>query len=116
MRLIDADVLKEKIKNSDLTNHMKMALLSCVSSMPAVASLPNDPLTLDELRKMDRQPIWIVGVSSINDFKGHWDICCWEYMSGSSIYFPYCMESPSTNDYGITWTAYRWKLEHSKEV
>lgn len=66
---------------------------------------PNDPLTLEELRKMDGEPVWIVGVSSIQSFQGHWDICEWE--NGEAVNFPHCMESPDITLYGKTWLAYR---------
>lgn len=72
-------------------------------------SPPNTPLTLAELREMDGEPVWIVGVSSINNFKGHWDICNW--VGGRLAAFPYCLESPNEDEYGITWFAYRHKLE-----
>ena len=36
---------------------------------------PNEPLTLDELREMDGEPVWTVGVSYTNDGKwAMWDI------------------------------------------
>lgn len=66
---------------------------------------PNDPLTLEELREMDGEPVWVVGVASINKFRGHWDICDWE--NGEVVSFPYCMENPDIGQYGITWRAYR---------
>ena len=52
----------------------------------------NNPLTLEELREMDGKPVWVVGVSSIGHFNGHWDICDWE--NGDVVFFPYCMEIP----------------------
>lgn len=68
----------------------------------------NEPLTIEELRKMDGEPVWIVGVSSINHFRGHWDICDWE--NGEVILFPHCMETPDKELYGISWLAYRHPL------
>lgn len=35
MKLINTDIAKEYVKQSDLNNSEKMALLSCISSMPA---------------------------------------------------------------------------------
>lgn len=72
----------------------------------------NRPLTLDELREMDGQPVWIVNVADINCFQGHWDICDWE--NGERVLFPYCLETPDIADYdpegklGVAgWRAYR---------
>lgn len=70
---------------------------------------PNLPLTLDELKEMDGQPVWIVGVSCINNFKGHWDIC--DLQNGEVIEFSYCIEQPDLHLLGISWWAYRRKPE-----
>ena len=56
----------------------------------------NDPLTLDELRKMDGEPVWLV-----NQNGGRWVI-----MSGA-----YLWDSRKNADYGKTWLAYRQKPE-----
>lgn len=58
MKLIDVHLAAEQIKNSDLPNHWKDALLSCLSSIPTIAPPPNDPLTLEQLREMDGEPVW----------------------------------------------------------
>ena len=56
----------------------------------------NEPLTLDELRKMDGEPVWLV-----NQNGGRWVI-----MSGA-----YLWDSRKNADYGKTWLAYRQKPE-----
>ena len=56
----------------------------------------NDPLTLDELRQMDGEPVWLV-----NQNGGRWVI-----MSGA-----YLWDSRKNADYGKTWLAYRQKPE-----
>lgn len=68
---------------------------------------PNAPLTLEELMEMDGKPVWVVGVSAINDFKGHWDICEWDGNKG--VAFPYCWEVPDMDLLGVSWFAYRRK-------
>ena len=68
---------------------------------------PNVPLTLDELLGMNGEPVWIVGVSAINNFKGHWDICDWD--NGEGVFFPYCTENPVLELLGVSWFAYRYK-------
>lgn len=69
------------------------------------------PMTLEELRKMHGEPVWVVGVSSINGFNGHWDILD---LSNGNLFFPYCMEEGDAGLYGISWKAYRRKAEHAK--
>ena len=60
----------------------------------------NKSLTLDELRKMDGEPVWLV-----NQNGGRWVI-----MSGA-----YLWDSRKNADYGKTWLAYRQKQEEGKE-
>ena len=54
----------------------------------------NEPLTLDELRQIDMEPVWLV-----NQNGGRWVI-----MSGA-----YLWDSRKNADYGKTWLAYRQK-------
>ena len=56
----------------------------------------NEPLTLDELRQMDGEPVWLV-----NQNGGRWVI-----MSGA-----YLWDSRKNADYGKTWLAYLQKPE-----
>lgn len=70
---------------------------------------PNDPLTLAQLLEMNGKPVWLVGVSSINGFRGHWNIC--EWVDGKTVNFPHCGESPNLELLGKTWFAYRRKPE-----
>ena len=55
-----------------------------------------EPLTLDELRKMDGEPVWLV-----NQNGGRWVI-----MSGA-----YLWDRRKNADYGKTWLAYHQKKE-----
>ena len=75
----------------------------------ALVQIPNDPLTLEELREMDGEPVWVVTGSVINAGRGCWDICDW--WDKNTVMFPYSGEQPRVDDYGITWTAYRRKPE-----
>ena len=59
----------------------------------------NKTLTLDELRKMDGEPVWLV-----NQNGGRWII-----MSGA-----YLWDSRKKADYGKTWLAYCQKPEEDK--
>lgn len=64
----------------------------------------NAPLTLDELREMDGEPVWCEKFEwricyGVSDFRG---CLCMETGAGSCI---------QLNDYGKTWRAYRRKPE-----
>lgn len=64
----------------------------------------NDPLTLEELRKMDGEPVWID--DWYEDFHG------WELSETASDYFD--GESRTVEAYGTRWVAYRRKPEEEK--
>ena len=81
----------------------------------------NKPLTPDELREMDGEPVWVHEVTAEPIDGDYWAIidanvtCAYDYGSGAAI-------SPATDgksrfahtpfsDYGKTWLAYRSKPE-----
>lgn len=104
MRPIDAHIAVEYIKNSDLPNHWKNALISCLLSIPTIAPPPNDPLTPEELLEMCGEPVWID--DWYEDFHG------WELSETASDYFD--GESRTVEAYGTRWVAYRRKPEEEK--
>lgn len=68
------------------------------------SSISNAPLTLEELREMDGEPVWCEKFEwricyGVSDFRG---CLCMETGAGSCI---------QLNDYGKTWLAYRRKPE-----
>ena len=65
----------------------------------------NDPLTLDELRQMDGEPVWVVRLDG--RLKSRWHIV------GSSLWIEMFTEwdGAFSPDYGKTWLAYRHKTE-----
>lgn len=82
----------------------------------------NDPLTIEELRGMDGEPVWTVGVSCTPDGSwAMWDII--ERVDDDGIDFGYSTESKEWWDYnlrnkdgtlcGCAWLAYRRKPEGS---
>ena len=72
----------------------------------------NHPLTLDELRQMDGEPVWVVPTGE-TDWSAHWDIFGQGYATASSntkrakMYFLYA------EHLGKTWLAYRHKTEET---
>lgn len=65
----------------------------------------NDPLSLDELRQMDGEPVWVVWPDG--RLKSRWHIV------GSSLWIEMFTEWDGAflPDYGKTWLAYRHKTE-----
>ena len=68
---------------------------------------PNEPLTLDEMRKMDGQPVW--GKSLITNKPGEWFIV--RVVEMSKTWFIACAGAEQgfgdKDTYGKTWLAYR---------
>lgn len=73
MRAIDSDALKDYIKKTDLTAVERGALLQAISNMPTLTP-PNEPMTLEQLREMNGEPVYLVakryGISEWNILNG----------------------------------------------
>ena len=66
------------------------------------------PLTLDELRQMDGEPVWTTGIGA-NGNKRYW---CLVMVKRESVYTVICDEMVQVGvfyQYGKTWLAYRAK-------
>ena len=65
----------------------------------------NKPLTLDELRQMNGEPVWVCFLNSRVSVSGQWHLVrniTKEVINCFENYMPFC-------DYGKTWLAYRHK-------
>lgn len=119
MKLYDNDSYRDEFMEivydllaSDETNDRANQIIDAFDTTPEIEAEPlppNAPLTLEELREMDGEPVWVVTGSAINAGRGFWDICDW--WDKNTVMFPYSGEQPRVDDYGITWTAYRRKPE-----
>ena len=125
MRLYDNDAYREDfmslvygLLSDDSTNDRANQIIDAFDSAPEAEAevLPsNGTLTLEQLRGMEGLPVWVVGISAINDFKGHWDIFEW---SDEKMIFCRSLEEPDLDNYnpegklGIAgWRAYRRRPE-----
>ena len=81
-------------------------LRTAVEEQPTLTQ-PNEPLTLDEMRKMDGQPVW--GKSLITNKPGEWFIV--RVVEMSKTWFIACAGAEQgfgdKDTYGKTWLAYR---------
>lgn len=77
---------------------------------------PNEPLTLEELREMDGDPVW--GKSLITGKPGEWFIL--RVVEMSKTWFIACAGAEQgfgdKDTYGETWVAYRRPPEGEKET
>lgn len=109
MKLIDADELLKLVDPDEYyhSNEVK----DMIDLVPTVAFPPNDPLTLDELRGMQGEPVWVEEVAE--DFQNR-NKCrvlkrfCGEYVLWTDDSFNV------SDNCGKTWLAYRRKPEEVK--
>lgn len=85
MRPIDADAYGEKLykmmpeideKNGEtcMRRQMTYFCLAVLNDIPTIAPPPNNPLTLEELREMDGEPVWVV---EFNGYPPRWGLVYW---------------------------------------
>lgn len=69
------------------------------------AAEKNEPLTLDELRQMEGEPVWVDHWHG-----GEWIIVYWDYVRRIAYTRKACLHE---HEYGETWIAYRRKPEEN---
>lgn len=120
MRPIDAEPLEEILRLrcaqcSNAYGSLAGAANGCLKLMqaqPTIAPPPNGPLTLEQLREMEGEPVWI---SYVNSAKGKYHIVR-AFGPNSIIFDEYDKEfgpykSLFLGNYGKTWLAYRRRPE-----
>lgn len=120
MKLYDNDAYRDEfmelvysLLHSDGTNDRANQIIDAFDSAMAVEAepiLPNDPLTLEELRKMDGEPVFIIPTRGSGGFctwmlvDTKYDLC--REVHGEMAVFENC---------GKTWLAYRCRLEEGNK-
>ena len=115
MRLIDADERIEEVKRSPMDSKLKDCVLYVLQRALTVSAAPeNKPLTLEELRKMGGEPVWIVLLNIAKQPRceivtevhedGIWMVCA----DDDNDYAAFGL-------YGKTWLAYARKPEGSEK-
>ena len=112
MRLIDIDFLISEIKSHNDMNDRSMswATWQVIELLKNCPMPPNDPLTLEELREMDGEPVFIIPTRGSGGFctwmlvDTKYDLC--REVHGEMAVFENC---------GKTWLAYRRKPENQKD-
>ena len=110
MRPIDGDKLYADLKDAGMVFALRM-----VAAAPTITPLPNDPLTLDELREMDGEPVWIV---EYPDW-GHWELSAdaEDYVQDRPEEFYGMKYDDPDGKFGLHslgWLAYRRKPEEAQ--
>ena len=121
VRPIDANELYriEKLLDTDIVRQDKVALnlleqvLYDIQHVPTLTQ-PNEPLTLEELREMNGEPVWVKRLKGLSVCDTDWAVVEFRlepdvkhdkirvWWPGSEV-----EDTPSEDDYGKTWLAYR---------
>lgn len=113
MRPIDADRMKEELLwgNAFLSAKEINALVDLIDNQPTLTP-PNEPLTLDELREMNGEPVWVVPIG-----KCKWATRQWCVLTADEALIPGVDHWWwSFEGYGETWIAYRRPPEGEEDA
>lgn len=106
MKAILLDEAKKWLEENCENLYTRMAVFGLMQSMPTVdyQEEPNEPLTLEQLREMDGEPVWIVDVGPHKWYGPGWaivdrDNCLVRTVKNwNAVFF---------ESYGERWLAYR---------
>ena len=113
-RAIDGELLELEIANianklakSDAQKALMGRVMYCVEHMPTLTP-PNEPLTIEQLREMDGEPVWIVEQPDW----GHWELSAdaEDYLANRDQDFYGLKHDDPAGRYGLHvlgWLAYR---------
>lgn len=117
MKLYDNDVYRDEfmeavynLLSGDSSNDRANQVIDLFDAAPAVETEPaplNDPLTLEELREMDGEPVWVQEIEEPR--RGQWRIIKKPWYDVGI-----CLDSCGMlecEDMGKVWLAYRRKPE-----
>lgn len=125
MRMIDSDEYKKKLyammPEFDEENDKKciegQTIFFCIATlddMPTITPPPNDTLTLEELREMDGEPVWVTPAKEGGKILKRWMLLeCFSEDIDLFLFRPSCgiAQGYTGAGYGKIWLAYRRKLE-----
>ena len=113
-RMIDADRMKEELLwgNVFLSAKETNALVDLIDNQPTLTP-PNEPLTLDELRQMGGEPVW-VQTPGIPKY-GRWVIVAGVDTEDGQRTL-YCQGDYTCRNYGRDWIAYRCPPEVEEDT
>lgn len=108
-RLLDTDVVRQSKTASWLIDQV----LHDIQVMPTLTQ-PNEPLTLEQLRQMDGEPVWVKQLKGLSVRDTDWAVVEFRLAPDVKhdkirVWWPGSEDedTPSEDDYGKTWLAYR---------
>lgn len=125
MRLIDAKVVEWKVEqflqyryeDYGMMFGPGLEILNIIRNAPTIEPKPNDPLTLDELREMDGEPVWM-STRRLSEWCIVHSFHSDDVIGGGIIVTRRTAEKRTCSyaDYGKTWLAYRRRPEEGGSV
>ena len=124
MKLYDNDEYRDdfmelvySLLHGDGDNYRANQIIDAFDSAPEVEAEPlppNDPLTLEELREMDGEPVWVTPAKEGGKILKRWMLLeCFSEDIDLFLFRPSCgiAQGYTGAGYGKIWLAYRRKLE-----
>ena len=105
MKAILLDEAKKWLEENCENQYTRMAVFGIMQSMPTVdyQKTPNEPLTLEQLREMDGEPVWVEEVKhwALIDIEkgGQWDGIPFAVWAENGTEFTYNVESRDLHCY-----------------
>ena len=97
-------------------------VLNVIEHMPTLTQ-PNEPLTLEELREMNGEPVWVKRLKGLSVCDTDWAVVEFRLEPDVKhyeirVWWPGIEyeDTPSEDDYGKTWIAYRRPPEGEEET
>lgn len=110
MKAILLDEAKKWLEENCENQYTRMAVFGIMQSMPTVdyQKTPNEPLTLEELREMDGEPVYVVPKDKPAHCGGWCGVTVWKCDRYSYVSLLRDADSGwGFEKYGKTWIAYR---------
>lgn len=109
MKAILLDEAKKWLEKNCENQYTRMAVFGIMQSMPTVdyQKTPNEPLTLEQLREMDGEPVWVkcLKPNKYIDPPTKWRILEKSIMGNFGVWDGEC--ALIERNYGTDWLAYR---------
>ncbi len=107
MRLIDANALHKEISEWPESVMYKDWVQAAIANAQTITPPTNDPLTLEELREMDGEPVWVVPLNDFDILPANYLVNAYAEQMVVDKFGAYL----DFEDYRKTWLAYRRRPE-----
>ena len=115
MKAILLDEAKKWLEENCENQYTRMAVFGIIQSMPTVdyQKTPNEPMTIQQLREMDGEPVWIVDIGPHKWYGPGWAIVDRDncLVRTAKNWNPVFFER-----YGERWLAYRRPPERQEDT